>query len=371
MINRHFQFLLLVLLSSHLQGQEGYISTDSSTTSGVKLVEQSDLLNSQFCAVNKDGVIIKYSPFELKEYGSKEGRVYRSYPVRLYDEESRYFLERVIWGKVDIFYLKTRGGVEKFYIEENNGSGLIEINGNKAEFTGLLRRYVADCPQSLNNLKHLKLDKEMMKRFFSDYENCLKKPFPKFSYGFFAGLSVSSLFEGAEKSIYSLPEFRFYNNLFFGAFLDIPIFPGNITFHPELRFNSINIDASCQNTTHYYKFFIKSSSLTIPLLFRYNFLYNKISPFIEAGPLYSIALKNEGSTYRYDFNNHITLLSSSFDPILQDKKAGFSAGAGVTLNYDSSYAILLSLHYSNFLNLNLADSFLNINELTIGIGIQF
>lgn len=80
-------------------GQNEYFSTDSITSTGIKLIDGGDLINSKLCQVKKGDKIIEYTPYEVKEFGFKDGRVYVSKEIQVSDSTIKVFLERLYEGK--------------------------------------------------------------------------------------------------------------------------------------------------------------------------------------------------------------------------------------------------------------------------------
>ncbi|MBT3208489.1 MAG: hypothetical protein HN704_07245 [Bacteroidetes bacterium] len=86
---------LIVFIPAHSSGQNEYFATDSSKSIGINLIDGGDLTNSRMCQVKNGAQTTKYSPYELKEFGFKDGRVYISKEIQIADSSIRVFLKRL------------------------------------------------------------------------------------------------------------------------------------------------------------------------------------------------------------------------------------------------------------------------------------
>lgn len=61
-------FILTInLVSFYSFGQDGYYSTDRTSSSGIKLVDGGDVINSKYCRVKTKDGIKNYSPYDVVE----------------------------------------------------------------------------------------------------------------------------------------------------------------------------------------------------------------------------------------------------------------------------------------------------------------
>ena len=176
-------FLTLVHLTPNLFGQRDYIVIDSTKSFGIELINGGEKNNSSICRVKKGDKVIVYSPDEVKEFGFKEDKSYESFPIRLGDTISLYFLERLAKGKVNLYYLRLNGKIRKYYLIEEDSTNLIEIPQRKAEYQDLLGLIVKDCPKAVDNIPFICFRKYSLQRFIQDYNNCVNRPMPHLRYG--------------------------------------------------------------------------------------------------------------------------------------------------------------------------------------------
>jgi hypothetical protein len=338
---------------------------------GCNLVDGGDIVNSRFCQVKKGEMVIKYSPDEVKEYGFKSGRTYRSFAIPLNDQTNRYFLERLVNGKVNLYYLKAEISSKKYYLMLGDSADLIEIPTNSDEYTLLFERYAGDCPQAVKNIPFVKLRKNSLRRFISDYNGCVNRPFPVFHFGFTIGMT-STLLSPADKGyLYSIPDFHRDWGISIRAFADVPVHSGNFSFHPEIYYKQNGISTTFSQNNYANDLVINYSSISLPLLIRYSLLGNNITPYLQAGPAYSRIIRNDGTLYKYESVNNNVFVDIADSQMLQKDMGGFSVGSGLIIKYGSKYAWFCELSYTKFYNLSDVNQFINISEINLVIGLLF
>lgn len=352
--------------------QTNFYSTDSLSIYGeIKMKEGSDIENSKFCQVIKDTLIYKYSPYQVNQYGFKNGRVYESFFIMKDDSLKRYFLEKLVSGKKNLYYLKTEEEKLKFYLTSNEGLIPVELPVDKKEYSSLLESLLNDCPQAVLNIPYIKLKKHSLKRFVNDYNTCAKRPFPRIRYGFSFGITASELSAVRKKSIYAKPAYDEKLNYTIGTFMDIPLYSSNYSFHPEIYFKQFGLAKAIDFESKSHDLVINTSSLTIPLLFRYTALKNKISPYVQMGPVYSRTIRNNSSLYEYKSVNNITSIEIIKSQPFKNNMGGFSIGTGAILNYGSKVSWFCELSYDQLYNLWVEDKLLNVRDVNFKIGLLF
>ena len=113
------------LIPELASAQNGYLVTDSTRIGMKNLFDGGDVFNAQYCKVWEfDGYTV-YTPYEIKEYGFSDGRVYVSSEIQFEDTIKRVFLERLSEGKNTIYYY-IRKRAETYFFEKDSAS-LIKI----------------------------------------------------------------------------------------------------------------------------------------------------------------------------------------------------------------------------------------------------
>ena len=237
---KHLYIILLFIFYPILSfGQNDYITIDNTISSGIKLIDGGDLINSRICQVKKGKKIIVYSPYEVKEFGFKDGRVYLSKEIQIAGSSKRVFLELLHKGKTTLYYYEGKG-IKTFYIEKDN-TLFIEVpeqNSSKEQYSEQLLNITDDCPNVSNACKLVNYNKKSISKLIERYNRCELKPFPHLKYGLLIGYEFSKLIP-SDKQNNALGNFEYnYDGGFsIGIFLDKPISASDFSVHAELLFS--------------------------------------------------------------------------------------------------------------------------------------
>lgn len=350
-----------------MSGQtDGYFAIGNKVLSGERLFNGRNYMNARFCRVEKDGKITSYTPYEVSEYGFLKGASFKSFTVSINNDTTRYFLERLASGKINLYSLRLKD-LTKFYITDRNDSALIEISSSKAGYISLFENITTDCPQSVSKIPFVKFKRNSLKRYILDYNNCADNPFPRFRYGVSIGLTSTKLSAVDSKSAYSIPDYGNELSLAIGAFLDVPLYTSNFSFHPELYFKRISTSKSFMDNSLSYDLVNNYTSVSLPLFLRYSKLTKKIIPFIQAGPVYTRAIRNNSALFEYESANNNIYINITNSPILQMNMGGLAIGGGVILKN----RLFSEIRYSKLYNLQHENKLLNYSEIFLGIGYFF
>jgi hypothetical protein len=366
-----FLLLFICLLPITISGQSAYFKKDSTAFSGINLVDGGAIDNSRFCQVTEKGTITKYNPSEVKEFGFSDGRIFKSFRVKIKDSVSNYFLERLVGGKVILYYLRLKKGEERFYLTDSSDTNLIELSQTREEYRVILDSLINDNPVASKNIPFVKLNKSSLIRFLKDYDNNANRPFQRFQYGFTLGLNVTGFSAVDPGSIYSVPDYSNKLNISIGAFADLPVSFSNFSFHPEIYYRRTGASEEFLYKGNVNDLVINYSSLCLPLLLRYSIISKKISPYFELGPVYSRAIRNKSALYEYEVTGNDIFINLVDSPIMQKNLCGFSVGSGFISKYGEPFSWYGEFRYSKFYNLKKEDKLLNTGEITIGGGLIF
>lgn len=368
-MKKHCLFIFIIsFFPLLLSGQGAYfLKNDSSFFFGSEVVDGGHLSNSRFCLVKNGNEVIKYTADEVLEYGFNNGRVFKSFSLYLNDKTTRYFLERLVTGKINLFYLKESKNSERYYLTENSSTELIEIPDNKDETSLLFQRLVTDCPPATFNIKYIKKNKDNLIKYVRSYNNCDIRAFPVFRYGFTIGITTTMLSPVDKGSVYSIPEYTNLWSITLGASADIPVKTSYLSFHPEIYYKQIGTAKAFKFENKDRDLIINCSTITFPLLIRYSIPKDKISPFFQAGPVYSLAIRNKSTLYGYESANNNIFINIINAPVLQSHMGGFAVGSGIV----SDKSWFGEVRFSRFYNLIDQNKLLNYSEITFGIGRLF
>lgn len=288
-------FLIISLISNALSGQGTYILTDTLMTTGIKLIDGGRQKNARFCQVEQDGQVKQYTPFEVKAFGLPDGKIYQSYASPVQGDTARYFLEKVVAGKLNLYYLRTGKCIITYYLNHCDTCRLTGIPLVKDEFIALLTPLLSDCEQAVRNIPSVSFRRTSLVRFISDYNACAAKPVPRIRYGISIGLAstglsatdTSLLIPGVtpaqEYSEYLIPVFKNDRGFMAGAFLDVPFYAGNFSFHPEVIFKQNGFSQTLADENLSYGYIYNYFPLSFPLSVRYSILNNAVTALFHPG----------------------------------------------------------------------------------------
>jgi len=339
---------LLVIIYSPLFSQNAYIAKDSAYSYGVTIIEGIDFSNSLICKVKKGKNEIEYTPDELTEYGTENGRIYISKELNIHGFSKKYFIERLVKGNINLYYLKLKKG-KLFFIEKDSSVfEIIKKNDSiigKGIFKNDLMKYCTDT----DAVKHTKYKKEHLKLLINRQNSGIIKPFPFAKFGIFTGVSATKILSAKNTSLVYTQNLnsKLDYNLTLGAFLDIPISLSNTSFHPEIYYTQNAFSETIENDSTVNDLLIKFSSINIPLLFRYTYPSKKIRPFANLGLIYSYHKNYEQEIFSSTYEvNTVYFEKVNTENLLSQKQIGYSGGIGLQYNLNYRKSLYLEIRYS-------------------------
>ena len=366
---KKYQYLILINLLFSLTAYSQLIFQDSVAIHGANIIDKGDIENAKHCTVMVNNEVQSYTPYQVKEYKFNNDNLYKSFRINIDGKFTNYFLERIVEGEQNLYYLALSNKIKKFYITENDSLGLIELP--ESGFRNTLAKYFTNCSTAMSNIVFLKSEKNMLTRFFRNYQTCKKKPLFRTRYGFdVSGIMTELLKVQATK--FTNADYKMNMNFGVGFFADIPIELSDFSFHPKIQYRQINMASTYQNVTLTNDVVINYSALSVPLLVRYTYLKQNLSPYLQAGFIYNRAIKNVGTLYEYNQDRKNSILTDiTHAQVLNDDMGGFSVGCGLIFNYESHYCVFAEFNYNYAYNLGRTYSYVNFKELSLSIGVQF
>lgn len=370
-IMRKFYIVILIfIISIPAIGQGDYYTYDSITYAGAKLID-AGISNSYFCSVKKGNTIAKYTPYEVSEYRFKNTRVFEAVDIVIDSQKERYFFERLVSGKISLYYLSLNGGISKYYISNSDSVNLKEVTLKKPELEDIISVLAEDCSPAAENLKYLKPNQHSLIRYLKDLNSCSDYKFPKIQYGFRLGITAT-LFQPIDVvGIYTIPDNISDLSLSIGAFVDIPVKSSNLSFAPEVYFKQNKLLKSVELSDMGYDLDMNFSVIHIPLLLKYRFLKKGFLPFAQFGPVYSRTIINRSTLSQYTFSGNDIHINYDNSPIIQKNMAGFILGAGLSLDTRNRYNWFGEIRYTQLTNLSPSPKHFNLGEFSIITGIIF
>ena len=387
-----FLFFYIPLYSS---AQVDYYIKDTTTFIGnISIVNQGDKLNALSLKFRMNDSLVEFSPDEIREYGFKNGVVYRSFRINVNGESKTYFFKRLYKGTTNLYYLKTKERGEEFFITKHDSLGLKILPPDKSKYTQILKETLTECETIINDLPSVSLNKAHLNRLFIDYHECHGYPHPRTRFGLYLGLTSTKYAANDFTTLLHIIDFKNSIRLMAGGFLDIPLGKGNFSFHPELYGRYIGAVYSKQgiilddnisnNPTQIgpvgtspssiildYDMVINHTSLSLPLLLRYNFYRPETSLFFEGGPLYSRTIKDNSTFFLYENLKDEVIYHTPLPPYFLKNQFGYALGGGAIIKYGSNSSIYSALRYSQFYNLGNEVMPLNFSEIHLHVGLMF
>jgi hypothetical protein len=351
--------IVFILLSPYLaSGQENYYVLDSISSSGVRMIEASDLMNSRICQVVINDKIKEYTPEQVSEYGFKSGRVYFSRKIQSGDSIKTVFLERLVKGKATLYYYRGHG-IKEFFLEKDSGVFIaLPVRGRESKnnnFHAALTGALTDCPEVVGYSGMVACNKRSMSEFISGYNKCIPIPPHTLKCGLMLGYEESKLIYSSNYDDRKLDflNYKYERSFAVGGFINKPIMYSNFSAHLELYYSHKNYSYSFQNETTIIDMVADRSSLIIPALLRYTFQSHKTMPFINAGGCLAYNFRNTAEVNSSTISNG-TIQNNGVtkSEIISKSQLGFSAGAGLEYKLSFKRSLFLELRCNRFINLS-------------------
>jgi hypothetical protein len=349
-VRKIFYLFLLCLLPSQSFEQNCYYSGNRVKSVGVKIADQGDRLNSQICKVKKGKKELQLTPYDIDEYGFRDGRTYYSKNIHVSDSVQRVFLLQLSKGNNNLYYLQEKH--RKTFFLEKDSSALFELPENKdakdsSYFRNQLVNITADCPEVSDAVKLVSYNKKSMGKLFRRYNDCELKPFPFLKFGLQAGYGWTIL-DPSATGLSDLNEiiFDYEGRYVMGLFIDMPILMSDFSTHLEITYNKYGFAYNEIIDNRDIDFVANVSTLGLPLLVRYSYPSNKIRPFVNAGGYLSYSLKNENNLYEATVDHyHVEIAEIKENSLISDFMGGVAAGGGIEYKLNFRRSVFIDFRY--------------------------
>lgn len=369
---RIYLLLIFCFFATSLFAQTGYYATDSTMSSGIKLIDGTDYDNSRVCKVKKGKEIIKFTPYEISEYGFNEDRTYVSKDIYISDSSEKVFLERLVKGETNLYYYKGKN-IKTFFLEKDS-TIFIEISKkNNNGYKSILNEFTNDCNAVSNAIKLVRYNKKSLAKLTERYNNCELKPFPFLRYGVIIGYEIDKLIPNSNVEIDYLNEFsyKYESGYTIGLFIDNPILVSDFSFHAEINYSKQSFSYNIKEENKDIDLLINISSLSIPLILRYTYPSLKFRPYINLGGIFSYHFNNKiNSLFEANIDDNIIEINKISNSTIYDHQAGFNLGGGIQYSLDYRRSIFIELRYNKLYGISNSGSF-NNDVLQILTGINF
>jgi len=331
---------------------------------------------------NENSNFIDYSPKDIYGYSLTDGRYYISKKITIDSVAKHLFVEFLVDGIVDLFYVYYNG--ESIYFVERDNE-IYELSNNvrivesddktytkkSNQYKGILKYLLKDAPELKSRIDGAHLSHNSLINITSDYhsyvcedQDCmvykLKKEPTSIRIGAKAGVSFIS-FSEMEMFSYnyypggiSIPtslgfetlESQFYTE--FGLFINkvLPFNIKNLSIQYEIGYSSWNtkleiLDIISRTYT------ISNKSINNDILLKYKFALGKINPFFHVGIFYNYFIESE-----FNFESTIDERLPVYFEFMEKYDSGFNIGLGIDINLTKKINFLVDVRYRRGLRIH-------------------
>jgi hypothetical protein len=161
-----------LLAATPCMAQNSYLEFDSISYAGVKIIDQGKRINALSCHWQKSkNNLVKMTPYEVKSYAIGKA-VYDAKDIEINGKEGRFFLEKMVSGKLTLYFIKNKG--KHFFVERDNVfSALTKCDASgKNHYRETLQALGDDCEYTDDFVKRTWYNRYYLKRFVKRYNDC-------------------------------------------------------------------------------------------------------------------------------------------------------------------------------------------------------
>jgi len=353
-----------------------YFITDTSTSFGMHLVDAGRIYNGQFVHVSVKDTILRYTPLHVKEYGFKDGRVWVRKPITLTDTTNQAFLQRLVNGKISLYYFETETS-KSYYLEKENRPMVQQpIPGASQQISELpesIANLTSDCEGFNEMAKDANYQIHSFTKLIKRYNLCQIKPFPHFRYGIHSGIGLHKINPSVrELKDFPLPfDFTYESGWILGAFIDFPLLSSQFSIDLNVQYEDLHYVKTSHTDHDDYDMIVNSSALQFPATIRYTFPFRKLRPLLEAGGVVTYHPDHEITIYHSILTDSIVEIQHVLSPgWISELTAGFVVGLGFEYAMNLKHSFFLETRYMNQYLLNGAPETTNEN-IQICLGYNF
>lgn len=309
---------------------QNYIETDSSTTTGLKVLFGSERDNNHFINVKTKWGSQRYTPQQLAGYGNLPDLAYVARTILVNGEERRVFLNKRVKGATAL-YSYSAYDFSAFYLESKR-TGFIQLS--KETYKATLAQHMDSCVSAAKKVNLARFRPSSLTRLVSQYNTCSSKPFPHWKLGIIAGYGKSSLSQGSNYlgDINSYGWKTDYPAYMFGLTGDFPINNSYFSIHADVLFSRNQFSSTMASGAEITDIVFNSSAIDIPVLLRYRFTVPQWRPFINAGVMATYNFNTKANVYTSTLDQDVITTSMGEAQIVSDKAWGISVGAGIEID---------------------------------------
>jgi hypothetical protein len=335
-MNYYLRLIFIILITGvsigvmgQLNYKSGFIITLKNDSLFGMIRDGGEIRNSRVCLfkANKKSDPVKYYPGDIKSYSFIGDKYYSSKNLLIKDRYRPVFTDVLLEGKINLYYYRKNKEI-KYYLEREGGN-LISLLNKEVRipidsevlhnqlniaiyvefYKDTLYSVFSDCKKVQNQLDNVAYNQKSLINISKAYinETCkgnacisyekdlsLSKP----NFGIFTGIQLSkiSILESKAKSniLTTLPIGLFYNSR-------MTLINDRLSFQVELITNSLNYRQQFSNLSDTINIVaIKSQTIAIPFLFKYEISRNKVSPSFAVGKEMGFAMNSRATINNAD-----------------------------------------------------------------------
>lgn len=335
------------------KAQEDYFYTLKSYNIGSELIDGGQYRNSMVCQVRVGfGGIREYTPYEVSEYGFKNGRVYIARDIPEMDTVRRVFLERLAKGKINLYLFK--GSNHSNYFVEIDSGILIPLGQSKRDpalyYKNKLATLTSDCDEVRKFVNLILYKQKSLASFADAYNRCNPLDFPYTKYGINFGYINTSLIAPPGVALDFLKGSRIKpdGSMTGSLFLEDPLGNKGLAMHYEIQFARSNFDYYKYDINQIYMV-INTSYINLPVMLRYTIplASSVFRPFIAAGGQLAFTMQHESNVMEDIMDGQVIISENLYSADLLAKKyAGYTAGAGIQFHVRHRMNIYAEFRYA-------------------------
>lgn len=302
-------------LFSQFNYHDGYIVTNDLDTIhgliGIKGLRPGNKIC--FFKENAESQVKQYNPQELVSFEIYDFGLFASKEVTIDEKDEELFLEYLVNGVVDLYYLVYNSN-ELFFIE--NDSLIVSLSNeeeihyvdnretrrNSDLYKGQLTYLFSDCPEIFGGIQKTSFDARSLANISKEYHDfvcdeyeCIvfkKKITSLQSLKVVSGIIFSDLhLKDTEDKIKEMSV-----QYGIGAIFQSPFLTKNLSFSTGILFSKHNFDGTLSSDFYYgvpyeYDVYLEHLNIKIPILINYTFPFEKLRPRITAGYTNNLIIK--------------------------------------------------------------------------------
>lgn len=373
-MKRYLLLFIFIVIAVYGRGQNSYYETDTSFTTGARIIPGKN--NSDFlrCQVYSNGRYTIYSPYQVKQYGYEDGTEYFAKDIELAGSTQRVFLERLVAGKLSLYYYGVSPD-NRFYLEKDSTFFSVIPDNKSVSVNALpdfLKEITDDCPELSDAINSVKYKRLHLSRFVDSYNNCRPMIIPRTRFGLMVGVAAVKpvLNQHSSERVLTYFDYNYVSSLAAGVFANIPVMLSDFSVQAELIYNKTDLSYTGSTDIIEYRLAGSIQSLKMPVLLRYTHPTTRLKPFINAGPVFDFS-KNDLILYQEPIDGETPVIAETdYSSYIKKLRVGLSAGGGLEYSLSPKHSIFLELRY-DYLSTVSAGTFINTSEVSLTTGINF